>query len=93
MPVSSRRGPAAVRRGRAFDEDYLYFFGPLLDEVAERDTDLIFSLLGLKPAMRVLDLACGHGRISNRLAARGIDVAGLDRCSCSAHVPTAPEPA
>lgn len=28
--------------------------------------------------MAVLDLACGHGRIANRLAARGAEVAGLD---------------
>jgi SAM-dependent methyltransferase len=28
--------------------------------------------------MEVLDLACGHGRIANRLAARGARVTGLD---------------
>lgn len=28
--------------------------------------------------MAVLDLACGHGRIANRLAARGCQVSGLD---------------
>ena len=29
--------------------------------------------------MDVLDLACGHGRIANRLAERGARVTGLDR--------------
>ena len=29
--------------------------------------------------MEVLDLACGHGRIANRLAERGARVTGLDR--------------
>ncbi|MFD2416916.1 methyltransferase domain-containing protein [Amycolatopsis pigmentata] len=28
--------------------------------------------------MRVLDLACGHGDLANRLAARGCRVTGLD---------------
>jgi 2-polyprenyl-3-methyl-5-hydroxy-6-metoxy-1,4-benzoquinol methylase len=28
--------------------------------------------------MEVLGLACGHGRIANRLAARGCRVTGLD---------------
>ena len=40
--------------------------------------DLIWQLLDLKQGMTVLDLACGHGRIANRLAARGCQVAGLD---------------
>ena len=30
------------------------------------------------PVARVLDLACGHGRLANRLAARGAQVTGLD---------------
>jgi SAM-dependent methyltransferase len=35
-------------------------------------------VLELEPGMGVLDLACGHGRIANRLARRGASVAGLD---------------
>jgi 2-polyprenyl-3-methyl-5-hydroxy-6-metoxy-1,4-benzoquinol methylase len=31
--------------------------------------------------MEVLDLACGHGRIANRLAERGARVIGLDATS------------
>ena len=61
-----------------FDEDYLYFFADGLEERSDAETDLIWSLLGLRPGMEVLDLACGHGRLSNRLAARGCHVTGLD---------------
>ena len=35
-------------------------------------------LLDLEPGMEVLDLACGHGRIANRLTQRGARVTGLD---------------
>jgi SAM-dependent methyltransferase len=61
-----------------FDEDYLRYFGPALDERAEAEVDLIWRLLDLEPAMEVLDLACGHGRISGPLAERGCRVTGLD---------------
>ena len=63
-----------------FDDDYLYFY-ELRDPTGERtdaEVDLIWRLLDLKPGMEVLDLACGHGRIANRLAQRGCAVTGLD---------------
>jgi len=62
-----------------FDEDYLYFYADLLtDARSDADVDLIWRLLDLDAGQRVLDLACGHGRIANRLAARGCAVTGLD---------------
>jgi SAM-dependent methyltransferase len=62
-----------------FDDDYLYFYEPLLsDERSEAETDLVCSLGPVEPGDRVLDLACGHGRIANRLAERGASVTGLD---------------
>lgn len=58
--------------GAVFDEDYLYFFDLLFgEERNERDVETIWCLLELEPGMEVLDLGCGHGRIANRLAARG----------------------
>ena len=62
-----------------FDDDYLYFYGDFVsDERSDRDAELIWRLLELEPGMEVLDLACGHGRIANRLAARGARVTGFD---------------
>jgi SAM-dependent methyltransferase len=67
-----------VEREEVFDEDYLYFYEPRLDEASDGDADLIWRLLELEPGMEVLDLACGHGRIANRLAERGARMTGLD---------------
>ncbi len=61
-----------------FDEDYLYFYGPALAEASEGDAELIARLAGLGEGTDVLDLGCGHGRISGRLAASGAHVTGLD---------------
>jgi SAM-dependent methyltransferase len=76
-----------------YDDDYLYFFaappgfsvvaahGPAVpgaDVPGEAAADLVWRLLELRPGMDVLDLACGHGDLANRLAARGCRVTGLD---------------
>src|SRR5262249_29247573 len=62
-----------------FDADYLHFYlGMLTDELSDASADLIGRLLDLEPGTTVLDLACGHGRIANRLAAPGCVVTGLD---------------
>jgi ubiquinone/menaquinone biosynthesis C-methylase UbiE len=61
-----------------FDADYLFFYEPLFADVTEADVATIWRLLKLEPDMAVLDLACGHGRIANRLAERGARVTGLD---------------
>jgi SAM-dependent methyltransferase len=63
-----------------FDDDYLYFYEPRLTaERSDSEAELAARLLGLEPGMSVLDVACGPGRIANRLAARGCAVTGLDR--------------
>ena len=61
-----------------FNDDYLYFYGPDLEAVSDAQAETIWRLLDLAPGMEVLDLACGHGRIANRLAERGVRVTGLD---------------
>lgn len=63
---------------QVFDEDYLFFYEPLLADVTDSDADAVWRLLELQPGMEILDLACGHGRIANRLAQRGARVTGLD---------------
>ncbi|OYD95687.1 SAM-dependent methyltransferase [Nostoc sp. 'Peltigera membranacea cyanobiont' 210A] len=66
-------------RNSVFEEDYLYFYETLLTpERTQHEVDLICRLLDFKAGMNILDLACGHGRIANQLAARGYDVTGLD---------------
>jgi SAM-dependent methyltransferase len=76
-----------------YDEDYLYFFAapsglskvathgpsiPGVDTAGDAAAELAWRLLDLQPGMDVLDLACGHGDLANRLAARGCLVTGLD---------------
>src|SRR6266542_3005848 len=68
-----------VDREAAFDEDYLYFYEELLTpERTAAEVDLVWKLLELEPGLELLDLACGHGRIANPLAERGVRVTGLD---------------
>jgi SAM-dependent methyltransferase len=76
-----------------YDEDYLYFFAPPgdqgglagpgtvvpgADDPGGAAAELAWRLLDLRPGMSVLDLACGHGDLANRLAARGCRVTGVD---------------
>ena len=66
-------------REEAFDEDYLYFYEELLTpERTAAEVELVWKLLELEPGLELLDLACGHGRIANPLAERGVQVTGLD---------------
>src|SRR5215211_7297081 len=79
-----RRRAASLRRvehmpPEAFGEDYLHFYERFLtDELSDTQTQRIWRLLGLDAGVEVLDVPCGHGRIANRLAARGARVKGLD---------------
>lgn len=62
-----------------FDDDYLYFMQERLrDEVSDREAVTLSTMAGLHQGTTVLDLACGHGRLANGLAARGCEVTGLD---------------
>ena len=65
--------------GRALSSDTLYFEEQILtSERSDRDVELLTRLLELDEGTKVLDAACGRGRHSNRLAARGCCVVGLD---------------
>jgi SAM-dependent methyltransferase len=44
----------------------------------EQEVAFLVAELGLEPGMRVLDVGCGPGRHSHALAARGIEVLGID---------------
>ena len=62
-----------------FGEDYLRFYLPRLTEERNlAETNEIIDTLELRPGERVLDVPCGHGRITNLLAARGLEATGVD---------------
>ena len=61
-------------------DDYLHFYEELLTaERTEAETELIVRLLELREGDEVLDVPCGHGRLAVPLAARGLQITGLDR--------------
>jgi 2-polyprenyl-3-methyl-5-hydroxy-6-metoxy-1,4-benzoquinol methylase len=64
---------------QVFDEDYLYFYETFLKERDDVDVGLIMRLGSLTEGTEVLDVPCGHGRISNALASLGCSVVGLDQ--------------
>ena len=63
-----------------------FFEGDWLDAIAlrapaertQQQVEFLLEKLALAPGARVLDLACGHGRIALELARRGHRVTGLD---------------
>jgi SAM-dependent methyltransferase len=62
-----------------FGDDYLHFYeASLTSELSDRQAELIARLLDLRAGQRVLDVPCGHGRITERLAVFGCDVVGVD---------------
>jgi len=61
-------------------DDYLYFYSDSLsDESTEQEIAFLVRELVLEKRMKILDLACGHGRHANRLARLGYLVTGVDR--------------
>ena len=61
-----------------FDEDYLWFYDEMLEARSDADVELIARLLDLRAGAELLDAPCGHGRIAQRLAGRGLKVTGVD---------------
>ena len=60
-------------------DDYLYFYQDgLTEERTKREVNLLVRELGLTKPMKILDLACGHGRHADRLTALGHNVTGVD---------------
>lgn len=62
-----------------FCEDYFHF-GDVINPpaISERQVGAIWELLSLAEGSSVLELGCGYGRISNRLARKGALLTGLD---------------
>ena len=62
-----------------FDKDYLHVWGTDRKERTARETDALWTVLGLHAGARLLDAPCGYGRLSQPLAARGAHVLGVDQ--------------
>jgi SAM-dependent methyltransferase len=56
--------------------DFYEAFAP--DVYDEPPTSSLLSLIGDVSGLRIVDVACGHGRLSRELARRGAKVVGLD---------------
>jgi SAM-dependent methyltransferase len=60
-------------------DDYMYFYRDYLSpERSDAEAQAVVELLAMDQPMRVLDLACGFGRIANRLALLGHRVTGVE---------------
>jgi SAM-dependent methyltransferase len=66
--------------GSVFEvEDYLFVYGDdLSGERSDAEVAALVKQLDLDTSMKILDLACGFGRHTNRLAALGHTVTGVD---------------
>lgn len=75
----SLTGMELFDREATFGDDYLYFYEGFLGvERNQADVGRAVEALGLAPGDRILDAPCGHGRLANLLAERGMNVTGVD---------------
>ncbi len=54
------------------------FYATAFNEVDDPVSAALLDLLGPPAGLRVLDVACGHGRLTRELARRGANVTGVD---------------
>ena len=60
-------------------DDYLYFYGDALtEERTKKEIEFLVKELELDKPVKILDLACGHGRHTNHLAELEHSVTGVD---------------
>ena len=73
----------STEHGNWFEEWFNSPYYPLLygnrnEEEAQQFVENMLDFLSPHPHARILDLACGHGRLARQLAARGYEVIGAD---------------
>lgn len=68
------------KASEVFDvQDYLHFFrGELSEAKSQKDMEVLLEVGHFPAGAKILDLACGHGRISTLLAKQGFHVTGID---------------
>ncbi|MGH3167881.1 MAG: class I SAM-dependent methyltransferase [Trebonia sp.] len=59
-------------------DDIADFYTAGFDSTDDSVSQAFLGLLGPVDGLRVLDVACGHGRITREIARRGADVTGID---------------
>lgn len=64
--------------GARYDAVADFYEAGWTDAYEDPVSEAFFELLGKVADLRVLDIACGHGRITRELARRGADVVGVD---------------
>jgi len=79
-PTQQKLGGALFNLEEVFEvDDYLYFYSESLTaERTDTEVSALVRYLGLETPMHILDLACGFGRHTNRLAALGHYMTGID---------------
>jgi ubiquinone/menaquinone biosynthesis C-methylase UbiE len=71
--------PWYSEEGGLFDADYLDEYAKVIaPERTKLEVQFLIQTLNLRPGMRVLDLACGHGRHAIELAKFGCRIVGQD---------------
>jgi SAM-dependent methyltransferase len=78
--VEQTNDPQLFDFNAVFDvDDYMYFYSEALtDERTDTEVDALVRYLALEKPKKILDLACGFGRHTNRLAVMGHDMTGVD---------------
>lgn len=73
-----RRGLTVVSMSGARYDAVADFYIDGFDSAADPVSQALLDLLGPVAGLHVVDVACGHGRITRELARRGADVTGID---------------
>lgn len=80
-PPPEAKGPAKRRKAwydDVFAEHFLFLYPLTWDETCQRDAQFIFSQLGGREGLSVLDVGCGDGIHAVELAKLGARVTGID---------------
>lgn len=80
MPMAEPNSdPFVFAQDAVFDPACYHHFYSLPPERTAMEVEFLIARLGISSPLRILDLACGHGRHAIALAQRGHTVTGVDR--------------